>query len=101
MEMKEKPYKFVVRLPLQLRHQIGEAARYYRRSMNSEIVARLEQSFSGIPSASSAHHIAPDMHQELESFFGRTALTSDEEKVVRAFRRLTEEKRNALLELLN
>ncbi len=101
MDMKEKPYKFVVRLPLQLRHQIGEAARYYRRSMNSEIVARLEQSFSGIPSADSAQELAPDMHQQLESLFGRTALSADEEMIVRAYRRLTKEKRTALLELLN
>jgi len=101
MDAKEKPYKFVVRLPLQLRHQIGEAARYYRRSMNSEIVARLEQSFSGIPSADSAAGLAPAMHQELETFFGHTALAPDEEKIVRAYRRLTEDKRNALLELLN
>ena len=100
MDMKEKPYKFVVRLPLQLRHQIGEAARYYRRSMNSEIVARLEQSFSGIPSTSSAAGLAPEMHQQLESLFGRATLAPDEEKVLRAFRRLTAEKRTALLELL-
>ena len=97
----EKPYKFVVRLPLILRHQIGEAARYYRRSMNSEIVARLEQSFSGIPSETSSAGLAPDMHQELESFFGRAALAPDEEKLIRAYRRLSEEKRQAWMELLN
>ena len=101
MDAKEKPYKFVVRLPTELRNQIADAAKYYRRSMNSEIVARLEQSFSGIPTATDVQELAPDMYHELESFFGRTALTTDEEKIIRAFRRLTEEKRNALLELLN
>ena len=96
----EKPYKFVVRLPLQLRHQIGEAAQYYRRSMNSEIVARLEQSFSGLPTLDTAEQIAPNMHEKLESFFGR-ALAPEEEQVVRAFRRLSQDKKLALLELIN
>ena len=100
MDLKEKPYRFVVRLPVTLRHQIGEAARYYRRSMNSEIVARLEQSFSGLPSSEGNATLAPEMHQELESFF-RTALSPEEEKIIRAYRRLTQQKRNALLELLN
>jgi len=47
MDPKEKPYKFVVRLPTVLRNQIADAAKYYHRSMNSEIVARLERTFSG------------------------------------------------------
>jgi len=100
MDSKEKPYKFVVRLPPQLRHHIGEAAQYHRRSMNSEIVARLEQSFSGIPSQDSAHQLAPAMHEELEMFFGRP-LGADEERIVRAFRRLSQDKKLAWLELIN
>jgi Arc-like DNA binding dprotein len=96
----QKPYKFVVRLPLQLRHQIGDAAQYYRRSMNSEIVARLEQSFSGLPTLDTTEQIAPAFHDELESFFGR-ALAPEEEKIVRAYRRLSQEKKLALLELIN
>ena len=47
MDPKEKPYKFIVRLPTVLRNQIADAAKYYRRSINSEIVARLERTFSG------------------------------------------------------
>ena len=100
MDLKQKPFKFVARLPLHLRHQIAEAAQYYRRSMNSEIVARLEQSFRGIPTGESAEQLEPQMHQELESFFGRS-LSPDEEKLVRAFRRLPQEKRLALIELIN
>ena len=100
MDLKQKPYKFVVRLPLQLRNQIAEAAKYYRRSMNSEIVARLEQSFSGLPSQDESEQLAPQLHQEFESFFGR-ALEPEEEQIVRAFRRLTHEKKLALLELIN
>jgi hypothetical protein len=37
--------KFVLRLPTGMRERIGGAARANNRSMNSEIVARLEQSF--------------------------------------------------------
>ena len=101
MDLKEKPYKFVVRLPLHLRGRIGEAARYYRRSMNSEIVARLEQSFSDLPSDGSTAQLEPDMHQQLESLFGNSALSPAEEKILRAFRRLSEEKKNSVLELIN
>lgn len=100
MDLIEKPYRFVVRLPIIVRDQVGEAAKYHRRSMNSEIVARLEQSFSGIPTQHTAEQLAPAMHQELESFFGRT-LAAEEENLVRAFRRLPLEKRLALLELIN
>ncbi len=99
MDLKQKPYKFVVRLPLHLRNQIAEAAQYYRRSMNSEIVARLEQTFSGLPSETPTEQLDPQLHQAMESFFGR-ALTTDEELLVRAIRRLPESKRRALLELL-
>jgi len=100
MDLKEKPNKFLVRLPLALRHQIGEAAQYHHRSMNSEIVARLEQSFSGLPSQGSAQQLAPEMHDELTYFFGRT-LTSDEEQIVRGYRRLSVDKKTALVELLS
>ncbi len=100
MDRTDKPYKFVVRLPLPLRSQIAEAAKYYRRSMNSEIVARLEQSFSGIPTAATADAIAPPLQQTLESFFVNSALSKTEADVLRAYRRLPESKRAALLELL-
>ncbi len=100
MDPIEKPYRFVVRLPLLVRDQVADAAKYHHRSMNSEIVARLEQTFSGIPTQRAAEQLAPAMHQELESFFGRT-LAVEEENLVRAFRRLPLEKRLALLELIN
>ena len=98
-KLKPKPYKFVVRLPVRLRSRIAEAAEYHRRSMNSEIVARLEQSFSGLLSEQAAEELAPEMHQALESFFA-SALTRDEESILRAYRRLPQEKKDALVELL-
>ena len=36
--------KFVVRLPDGMRERIAEVARNHHRSMNSEIIARMEQS---------------------------------------------------------
>lgn len=42
--------KFVVRLPDGMRGRIGEAAQQNHRSMNSEIIQRLEQSLiKGVP----------------------------------------------------
>ena len=100
MDPKQKPHKFVVRLPLSLRDQIAEAAVYFRRSMNSEIVARLEQSFSGLPTGAQENDLAPALHQEMADFFGRT-LSDEEKQLVRTYRRLTQEKKIALLELLS
>jgi hypothetical protein len=99
MDAEEKPYRYVVRFPPQLRDQIVEAAQYYRRSRNSEIVVRLEQSFRGVLADGIGSGHAPPMHSQIESMFGR-GLDHDEEKVVLAFRRLPQEKKSALLELL-
>jgi len=96
----DKPYKFMVRLPTHLRPKIQDAASYYKRSMNSEIVARLEQSFSGIPSAQEHAALAPDMYDQLETLFGPSRLDPEEERMIRAYRRLSEDKRQALLSLL-
>ena len=99
----QKPYKFVVRLPLQLRDQIGEAAQHYRRSMNSEIVARLEHSFSDLPFDEVSTPVSPAVPQELQSLFAQDSvptLAPEEELVLRTFRRLPREKKQALLELI-
>ncbi|WP_257835238.1 Arc family DNA-binding protein [Burkholderia glumae] len=50
--MEKKPYpsetqeRFIVRFPDGMRDRIAEAAKANNRSMNAEIVARLEQSFA-------------------------------------------------------
>jgi ATP phosphoribosyltransferase len=41
--------KYVLRLPDGLRDQIKEAAETYNRSMNAEIIARLEQAYANWP----------------------------------------------------
>ena len=98
-QSKEKPFKFVVRLPISLRNQVADAAKYYRRSMNSEIVARLEQSFSGFLTEPPPNQSHLEINPELESIFGRS-LSQEEEQIIRSFRRLPEHKQAALLELL-
>ena len=100
MDAKEKPYKFVVRLPTELRNQIADAAKYYRRSMNSEIVARLERTFSGVANELRDVDYSPQLRDEIETLFGRT-LSEDEQRLIRSFRRMSEEKQNALLGLVD
>jgi hypothetical protein len=95
-QMKQKPYKFVVRLPVDMRDRIAEAAQHYRRSMNSEIVARLEQSFSALQTERS---VEPPLHPQLERMF-RNNLDDQEVLLIKSFRRLSQERRTALLSLL-
>lgn len=97
--MKEQPYKYMVRLPPDMRDLIRESARHYRRSMNSDIVARLAQTFSGIPDASSVRDIEPPLHEEFERVF-RKDLTEEEQQLIRCYRRLPGKKRTALRALL-
>jgi hypothetical protein len=97
--MKEQPYKYMVRLPPSMRDQLLESARYYRRSMNSDIVARLQQSFSGLPDDASVRDIEPPMHEEFENLF-RQELAEDEQELIRTYRRLSTSKRKALRNLL-
>ena len=96
---KAKPYKFVVRLPIEMRDRIAEASQRHRRSMNSEIVSRLEQTFSGIPSDDSQNRIEPQMQPTFDAFMRRD-LREEERELLRTFRRLTSAKRKALLSLL-
>lgn len=98
--MKEQPYKYMVRLPPAMRDQIRESARHYRRSMNSDIVARLQQTFSGIPDQAMVKDIEPPLHTEMENLF-RRELSTDEERLVRAYRRMSERKQHALNNLLD
>jgi hypothetical protein len=97
--MKERPYKYMLRLPPSMRDQLRESARFYRRSVNSDIVARLQQSFSGIPDGSAVREIAPPLHEQFEQLF-RQELTAEEQQVIRCYRRLPEKKREALRNLL-
>ena len=94
--MKQKPYKFVLRLPIEVRDRIAEAAGRYRRSINSEIVARLEHSFSENAPADSGSPLHPHLERVLRSW-----LDEDERRLLNGFRRLERKKREALLDLLD
>lgn len=84
--------KFVVRLPHGMRQRIAEVARAYRRSMNSEIVARLEVSLdSGEP-------VIP---QGAAAPAAPTGGDDDEQRLLSAFRALPAHRRRALLDLLD
>lgn len=98
--MSEKNYKYLVRLPQRLREQLHESAAYYRRSLNSDIVARLQQSFSGLPGADQQDALAPPMHHQIHEVLHR-GLSHEELLLIRRYRTLGTVKRSALMDLLS
>ena len=98
--MPSQSYKFVLRLPDDLRERVSEASRLYRRSINSEIVARLEQSLTGIPEDVAERHLEPPFFPQIETTFRRD-LSDDEDRLIRLYRRLSTQQRRALIELLS
>jgi hypothetical protein len=92
--------KFVVRLPRGMRRRIADAARTYHRSMNSEIVARLEHS---LDSGSDAY---PDPVEPATAAAGCNekvdpeSLAGEEARLLEAYRGMTPERRRALLALI-
>ena len=97
--MKNPTENFMVRFPPGLRNRIYEASQLYRRSMNSEIVARLDQSLRGLPDQQFERAVAPPFFPEIECLL-RGDLTPEESDLIRCFRRMSTEQRKALLELL-
>lgn len=79
--------KFVVRFPGNMRDQIAEVARRNHRSMNSEIVARIETSLK--------QDILTDA-QPVDS----SEITSQELNLLGHFRQLSQRQQNALLALI-
>jgi hypothetical protein len=98
--MSGKNYKYLVRLPQALRERLHESAEYYRRSLNSDIVARLQQTFSGLPGAVQHDALAPPLHHQINEVLHRD-LSHEEVQLVRRFRTLTAAKRAALMDLLS
>lgn len=98
--MGDPVYKYLVRLPIRMRELLAESAEYHRRSINSEIVARLHLSFSGLPGVEEQRALAPAMHEQFERLLHRE-LTEEEESLIRRFRCLPADKREALLDLLS
>ena len=93
--------KFVVRLPRSLKSEITAFSRRYHRSMNSEIVIRLEESFA-TEEANARNQVTdqikdPSAVSDKEIF--KEELSPFETRLIIFYRRLSENKRKALLSL--
>lgn len=97
--------KFVVRLPEGMRNQISLEARRNHRSMNSEIVSRLDATLSedyqppGGPDVN-GEGTANGARESAESALVPVVLTESELKFLRRLRQLNERKRRALYEIV-
>jgi hypothetical protein len=103
-EARAEVEKFVVRLPSGMRQAIAEVAKRSRRSMNSEIVARLERSLADtdtvVTVAEQPAQSAPAL-RAVEGTVDTVASTSIERRLLQAFRKLDQSKRDAILMLLD
>ena len=86
-------------MPLDLHGRLTEVATRYRRSLNAEIVARLEHSVGGMPQDDVESKLEPKLFPFLETTF-RGELSDDENTLIRLFRRLSARQRAALVTLL-
>ncbi|HEX5844004.1 MAG TPA: Arc family DNA-binding protein [Pseudomonas sp.] len=82
--------KFVVRLPDGMRERIADVARNHHRSMNSEIIARLEQSML------QEGTLGDDSNLRLDS----PELSLHERELLQRFRQLSRRQQNALVALI-
>ena len=82
--------KFVVRLPDGMRERIAVVARNHHRSMNSEIIARLEQSL--IQEGA--------LGEELSLRLDSPELSLHERELLQRFRQLSHRQQNALVSLI-
>lgn len=83
--------KFVVRLPDGMRNLIAEVARHQHRSMNSEIIARLESSLQ------QDRTFPQDLSLDLDC----SKLSKDELQLLHRFRQLQQRQQSALLTLIS
>ncbi|MBD9414911.1 Arc family DNA-binding protein [Pseudomonas sp. PDM16] len=82
--------KFVVRLPDGMRERIADVARNHHRSMNSEIIARLEQSLV------QEGALGDELNLRLDS----PELSLHERELLQRFRQLSHRQQNALVALI-
>lgn len=90
-------HRFILRLPVDLHRRVADASERYGRSINSEIVCRLDHSLRGLSADESA--VEPPLMPFIEMTF-RGELSSEENQLVRRFRQLSTQQRSALLTLL-
>ncbi|MDR6236033.1 Arc family DNA-binding protein [Pseudomonas oryzihabitans] len=82
--------KFVVRLPEGMRERIADVARNHHRSMNSEIIARLEQSLQQEGALGDEPGLRLDSPE----------VTANERELLQRFRQLSGRQQNALISLI-
>ncbi|RMT32781.1 putative Transcriptional repressor [Pseudomonas syringae pv. spinaceae] len=82
--------KFVVRLPDGMRNRVQEVAKNHHRSMNSEIIARLEQSLIQEGALGDEPSLRLDSPE----------LSLHERKLLQRFRQLSHRQQNALVSLI-
>ena len=82
--------KFVVRLPDGMRERIADVARNHHRSMNSEIISRLEQSLLQEGTLNDEPNLRLDSPE----------LSLHERKLLQRFRQLSRRQQNALVALI-
>jgi hypothetical protein len=101
-EAKPEVEKFVVRLPNGMRQEIADVARRSRRSMNAEIVTRLERSLLENDHVEIADKELPTTTQPLRVAADSSSQKNGEEeqRLLQAFRNLNIRKREAILQLL-
>ncbi|TXH94603.1 MAG: Arc family DNA-binding protein [Pseudomonas sp.] len=82
--------KFVVRLPDGMRERIADVARNHHRSMNSEIISRLEQSLLQEGALNDEPNLRLDSPE----------LSLHERELLQRFRQLSRRQQNALVALI-
>jgi hypothetical protein len=93
--------KFVVRLPKSLKVEITACSRRNHRSMNSEILVRLEESIATEEAStrSQVSNQTKDASPESDTEIFKEELSPFETRLIIFYRRLSENKRKALLSL--
>jgi hypothetical protein len=67
--------KFVVRLPAGMRDQLAEAAQKNNRTMNAEIVSRLEASLQRVENEEVPDFVSPFLAESIDKLIKETADT--------------------------
>jgi type II secretory pathway predicted ATPase ExeA len=88
--MSRKINPFGLRMPAELRHHLEKSALANRRSMNAELVLRLQESLEAHPL------LVPEIREPAETY----ALTAKEAALLSAWESLNRRGRRALLDLL-
>lgn len=106
VQTRQEVEKFVVRLPKGIRGMIADISRINHRSMNSEIVARLEESLGLSTGIDGISESAPELYAvnsdpaRTDKPISEQNAAEQEERLLERFRRMTSDRRRALLELL-